>query len=82
MSSRLVVSKSLGIVSFLFGVSFKPCTFFSRLLYNELLYVQCSANTAIINLMFFLIQVVLRSGAEIARFPRFSICKYFEECYV
>ena len=30
--------------------------------------MQCSADTAIINLMFFLIQVVLRSGAEIARF--------------
>ena len=30
-----------------------------------LLYVRCSAETAIINLMGFLIHVVLRSGAEI-----------------
>ena len=34
------------------------------MLYNVLLYARCSAETAIINLMVFLIHVVLRSGAE------------------
>ena len=38
---------------------------FSRLLYNVLLYARCSAESAIIKLMVFLIYVVLRSGAEI-----------------
>ena len=33
-----------------------------------MLYVRCSAETAIINLMVFLIHVVLRSGAEIVIF--------------
>ena len=41
---------------------------YSRLLYNVLLYVRCSAESAIINLMGFLIYVVLRGGAEIYSF--------------
>ena len=41
---------------------------YSRLLYNVLLYVRCSAESAIINLMVFLIYVVLRGGAEIYSF--------------
>ena len=34
-------------------------------LYNVLLILRCSADTAEINLMVFLIHIVLRSGAEI-----------------
>ena len=41
---------------------------YSRLLYNVLLYVRCSAESAIINLMVFLIYVVLRGGAEFYSF--------------
>ena len=41
---------------------------YSRLLYNVLLYVRCSAESAIVNLMVFLIYVVLRGGAEIYSF--------------
>ena len=41
---------------------------YSRFLYNVLLYVRCSAESAIIKLMVFLVYVVLRSGAEIYSF--------------
>ena len=41
---------------------------YSRLWYNVLLYVRCSAESAIINLMVFLIYVVLRGGAEFYSF--------------